>query len=259
MGCDRADRPVVTKADLKRGFCEVGVRGGHIVGVHSSLSRFGYVEGGADTVIDALLESVGPSGSVVMPSYSNNVERDVPKTPEEEALGVTWKSRILPYNPRTDSTWTGKITDTFWRRPEALRGSHPTHSLAVIGPHAAALIEGWHALLELDGYILLLGVTLANCSSLHLGEEGITLPDYILRKITMPAALREKYPEGEWEIGYGPYPDFVLLEGPCQAKGLMQLARVGNAVIRYARLRDLVELYADYVRWCPEVFFHGCV
>ena len=58
-------KTVVTKTDIVRGLRDVGIREGDIVGVHSSLSKFGYVEGGADAVIDALLEAVGSSGSVV--------------------------------------------------------------------------------------------------------------------------------------------------------------------------------------------------
>jgi aminoglycoside 3-N-acetyltransferase len=251
-------KPVVTKQDLTAGFRLLGLREGGIVGVHSSLSRFGHVEGGADTVIDALLETVGSEGSVVMPAYSNNVERQE-APPEEKAMGMTWKSRILPYDPAQDSAWTGKITDTFWRRKEALRGADHTHSLAAIGPHAAKLVAGWHQLLALDGHILLLGVTLGNCSSMHLAEEGITLPSYIVEKMTMPAELRAKYPSREWNIGFGPYPDFMLLEGPAQAREVMELTRIGNAIVRFARLRDLVDLYAEYLRWAPEIFYHGCV
>ncbi len=255
---NRQDKPIVTKADLLAGFRAVGVREGAIIGVHSSLSRFGYVEGGADTVVDALLEAVTPTGSVVVPSYSKNIER-FELTPEERARGITWKSRILPFDKSKEACWTGKIPDTFWRRPTALRGDHISHSLAAIGPHAAALIQGWHKLRDLDGAILLLGVTLANCSSMHLAEEGITLPDYIIRAMTMPADLRAKYPHAGWEIGFGPYPDFMLMEGPAQAKGIMQLIRIGNSVVRYAKLHELLSLYAEYLRECPEAFYHGCL
>jgi len=252
------DRAIVTKTDIVKGLRDAGIREGDIIGVHSSLSRFGHVEGGADAVVDALLEAVGASGSVVVPSYSKNVEH-VERTPEEKALGMTWKSRILPFDPKTHGCWTGKIPDTFWRRPEAVRGTHPTHSLAAIGPHAEQLVKGWHALRDLDGHIVLLGITLTCCSSMHLGEEGIELPHYITSKMTMPEELCEGYPSDQWEIGYGPYPDFVVMEGPCQEKGIMSLVRIGDAVVRRVRLRELIELYAKYLRRSPEMFYHGCI
>ena len=251
-------RATVTRHDLEAGFRKLGLTEGSIVGVHSSLSRFGNVEGGADAVIDALLAVVGIAGSVVMPTYSTNRE-DVAITPEEKAMGVTWKSRTLPYDPKTDGCWTGKIPDTFRRREGVVRGRHRTHSLAATGPRAHELIEGWHKLLQVDGHILLLGVTLANCSSMHLAEDYVELPSYILEKTTLPPELRERYPSGQWEIGYGPYPDFVLMEGPCQQRGVMTLVRIGDAVVRLARLKELIDLYAEYLRTCSEAFYHGCV
>jgi len=207
---------------------------------------------------DALLEAVGESGSVVVPAYSNNVEQ-LRATPEEAALGMTWKSRILPFDGKSAGCWTGKIPDTFWRRPEAVRGTDPTHSLSAIGPQARELVKGWHVLRELDGQIVLLGVTLQCCSSMHLGEEGIKLPQYITAKTTRPKELREKYPADQWEIGFGPYPDFLLMEGPCQERGIVSIVRIGDAVVKRFRLRDLTALYAEYLRTSPEMFYHGCV
>jgi aminoglycoside 3-N-acetyltransferase len=261
---DRRLRPAmtqkatVTRHDLEIGLRALGLKEGSIVGVHSSLSRFGYVEGGADTVIDALLSVVGESGSVVMPTYSKNRE-EVEITAEERAMGITWKIRILPYAPKTEPCWTGRIPDTFWRRKGVLRGSHRSHSLAAVGPRANELVRGWHGLLKLDGHILLLGITLDNCSAMHLAEEYVQLPDYIRRKITLPPELRDRYPSDQWEIGFGPYPDFVLMEGPSQERDIMKLARIGDAVVRMARLRELIDLYAEYLRRAPEVFYHGCV
>ena len=139
------------------------------------------------------------------------------------------------------------------------RNTHQTHSLAAIGPRTRDLLNGWEALRDLDGHIVLLGVTLQCCSSMHLAEDGIELPSYITSRMEMPKELAEKYPSDQWEIGYGPYPDFMLMEGPCQEEGIMSLVRIGDAVVRRVRLRKLIALYAEYLRKCPEAFYHGCV
>lgn len=249
----------VGRDEIALGLGRLGLSEGGTVGVHSSLSSFGHVEGGADAVIDALLAAVGASGSVAMPAYSNN-RQDVPKTPEEDAAGmVTWKARLTPFDPQSHGTWTGRIADVFWRRSGVLRGLHPTHSIAATGPHAAQLITGWRALHELDGHILLLGVTTASCTSLHLAEQYVALPEFILRRLRKPAWFLQQYPPELWDVGYGPYPDFVLMEGPCQHRGIMRIEKIGNAVVRLVRLRELVDLYASLLRRCPEVFYHGCV
>jgi len=118
----------VTKEDIKRGLETLGLKNGDSVGVHSSLSSFGYVEGGANAVIDALLEVVGPEGTIVMPTYSNNIEQ-LEKTQEEIDMGITWKYRVLPYDPQKHSCWTGKIPDTLWKREGAIRNSNHVYQL----------------------------------------------------------------------------------------------------------------------------------
>ena len=248
------ERIHVTKEDIKKGLRELGLRHGDYVGVHSSLSAFGYVEGGADAVVDVLLETVGPEGAVVVPTYSSNQE-GVEKTPEDIALGVTWKYRVLPYRPKEDSCWTGRIPDTFWRRKEAIRGPNPSHSLAAIGARADEFAQGWGRLLEVDGYILLLGVTLGCCSSMHLAERDVQLPQHILDRITPPAELAEKYGKEEIHFGFGPYPDFERMEEPCREYGIMKTRKIGEATVKLLRLRELIDLYAEHLRKDPDRFY----
>jgi aminoglycoside 3-N-acetyltransferase len=178
--------PRVRKEAIKAGLAKLGLKKGDTVGVHSSLSSFGYVDGGADAVIDALLETVGPRGNVVMSTHSANLSDDQ-RTPEMIALGVSWLFRILPYDPENTPVTTGIIPETFRKRKGVIRGLHPNLSVAAAGPNAAALSKGWHQLLKLDGYILLLGVGLDRCTAMHLAEKRVQLPERIRRKITPPA------------------------------------------------------------------------
>lgn len=248
-------KPYVTKEDIKKGLSDLGLTRGDNVGVHSSLSSFGYVEGGAGIVIEALLETVGGKGTVVVPSYSNNRE-EVEKTPEDIKLGVTFKYKILPYNPEKDSCWTGKIPDTFWRRREAIRGLHPTHSLSAIGAKANELSQRWDKLLEADGCMLFLGVTLGCCSSMHLAERNVQLPKHILEKIMPSPELAEKYRKEGIGFGFGSYPDFAKMDKPCREQGIMKTTKIGGAPVKLLRLKELIDLYAKYLRNKPDVFYH---
>jgi aminoglycoside 3-N-acetyltransferase len=248
----------VTKEDIKKGLKRLGLKRGDVVGVHSSLSSFGYVEGGADAVIDALLETVGKEGTIVMPTYSANRE-DVERSEREVELGVTWKSRILPYDAKKTPCTTGRIPETFRKRTNAVRSLDPAHSLAAIGPKANELIKDWDKLLEADGYILLLGVDLAVCSAMHLAERQVQMPQHILEKVEPPRELLGKYGEDlgwpEWDIGFGPYPDFAKMEEPCREHGIMKTVKIGEATIRFLRLRELIDLYAEYLRKNPDLFY----
>lgn len=252
----RRKGPHVTKDDIEEGLRELGLERGAVVGVHSSLSSFGYVEGGADAVIDAILDTVGPEGSVVFPTYSNN-RRDLERTPDEIEMGVTWKYKVLPYDPKEASCWTGRIPDTFRRREGVVRGTNPTHSLSAVGPEKHGLARGWHKLLELDGSILLIGVGLGCCSSMHLAEKGFELPERILKRTTPPAELRETLRREDVHFGFGPYPDFARMEEPCREHRILRTRPIGEAQVKLLRLRGLIDLYARALGEDPDVFYEA--
>ena len=57
---------ILTKQELIDQLHSIGVNEGDSLLVHSSLSKIGYVEGGAQTVVEALLETVGKNGNLLM-------------------------------------------------------------------------------------------------------------------------------------------------------------------------------------------------
>ena len=170
---------LITRESLSRGFLAAGVRRGGVLLVHSSLSSFGRVDGGADTVIDALLDALGPDGTLCVPTLSylfvdaDRPEFDVTQTP----------------------TNLGAIPNTFRQRPGVLRSLHPTHSVAALGP-AAARITGDHwrdtspvgphspftALAALGGQVAFLGCGARCNTSIHGVEEALPggPPPYLL-------------------------------------------------------------------------------
>ena len=253
MGMSEKPKPCVTKEDIKAGLVSLGLRSGDSVGVHSSLSSFGFVER-PDAVIDALLEVVGRDGNIVMSTHSTNLSEDM-RTPELIAMGVSWLCKILPYDPLRTPVRTGLIPEVFRKREGVVRGSHPSNSVAALGPKAKVLSEGWHRLLELDGYILFIGVGLESCTAMHLAEKRVRFPDRILKMITPPEWFVKKYPENEWEWDVGPYPDFARLTQPCFERGIMKTVKVGNAPLKLVRLKDLIGLYVEYLEKDPDLFY----
>jgi len=169
----------VKKSDLVASLRALGVVPGQTLMAHSSLSAFGSFDGGAEGVIDALLEAVGPQGHVVMPSLTATF-----KGGGKDIMGFA-------FNPKVTPSRVGKITDLFWRRPNAARSAHPTHSIACIGPKAAEWMAGhdktstfgWDGpyakYVKSDGApctIVFLGV-FPNCNTtLHAIEDWLDLP-----------------------------------------------------------------------------------
>ena len=64
------ERQLVLKKDIIEALAELGVKSGQSIMVHTSLSSLGFVCGGAQVVIEALIESGGESGTIMMPTQS---------------------------------------------------------------------------------------------------------------------------------------------------------------------------------------------
>jgi len=124
----------VTKQSLIRDFQNIGISQGDIIMFHSSLSRLGNVENGPETVINALLETVGKDGTLVAPTFSH-----ISKRP-----GDFTKDPLRYFDARATPSGVGKITETFRHYKYALRSCHPTHSVAAIGRHADYIIKDHH-------------------------------------------------------------------------------------------------------------------
>ena len=88
---------LITIPTVVGGLQELGVKLGDALLVHTSLSSFGHVQGGAQTIIEALIEAVGPSGTLMMPAFSagrfDPGEWRNPPVPEE------WWDRIRYETP----------------------------------------------------------------------------------------------------------------------------------------------------------------
>ena len=59
---------IITREFLVANLKRIGIKQGDVL-LHTSLSSFGHVEGGPDTVIDALLEALGTKGTILMSTY----------------------------------------------------------------------------------------------------------------------------------------------------------------------------------------------
>lgn len=245
----------VTRQDITSGLKELALPDGACVLVHSSLSSFGYVEGGADAVIDALLETVGPAGTVLAPTLTGS-----------EVLSP---AHPPVFDPQTSPCWTGRIPETFRQRPEAVRSLHPTHSTAAVGPDAAALtadhinsltpcddLSPYGKLAQLDnGYILLLGVDHQSNTTIHHIEEQ-TGAAYHMQPQLAPARIRVNGREIVRHIllhAYGTPRHFGVMEPVFMERGIQQTGRIGQAVVRLVRARPMVQVTVQALRASPRI------
>ncbi|MGH2504697.1 MAG: AAC(3) family N-acetyltransferase, partial [Ktedonobacterales bacterium] len=243
----RRSEPPLTQPQIVEGLRRLGVAPGDLLEVHSSLRSLGPVKGGAATVIRTLQEAVGATGALVMPAYP--VSPAVPLSAEEQARGITWKVRILPFDDGSTPTGMGAIADTFREWPDVRRETGAFFSYAAWGRGAERFAhEGLAPLVACGGKVLLLGVEMDRCSSLHLAEERVTLPPKLAALLTPPDDLIRDYPDHLWGIGYGPEANFLLAQAAAEAHGLIATVGIGQAVARLFEAQALVTLYESLLR-----------
>lgn len=237
---------MISPSELTRQILALGALPGGVLVVHTAFSRVAPVEGGPRGLIEALRTALGPAGTLVMPSMSD--DDDHPFDPQETpCLGM------------------GVVADTFRKMPGVLRSDSP-HAFAAIGPRAAEItaphpVDVPHGLdspvgrvYELNGQVLLLGVGHDADTTVHLAENmaGVRyrLPHY--------ATVLENGQPIRYDYGEVDHccENFNLLDGWLEAEGRQRRGVIGHAEARLARSRDIVEAALAHLRENETVFLH---
>lgn len=240
--------------DLVRDLIALGVRPGDLLMVHSSLRSIGLVDGGPETVVDALLQALGPQGTLVVPTFT------YPTAGEPDFV----------FDPTHTPSQMGAVSEAARRRPEAHRSIHLAHSIAAIGPLARTITtsggaSGWDVqspmrqVFNRSGRYLLLGVPYQNLTAMHLCEVWLELP---YRKPRVSEG-RMRRPDGSTtplvSIGTPPLPghpgsDYNRLGQRMEDAGLVNLGPVGNALARLLNAHDLRTAARELIPYDPHAF-----
>jgi aminoglycoside 3-N-acetyltransferase len=232
--------------------------------VHSSLSAVGWVAGGEQTLLEALSEVVGDQGTLVMPTQSWQLCD--PAYLNEAQVPRAWWPQVRESLPAFDATRTptrtmGALAELFRSQPNTLRSSHPHRSFAAAGPHARRVV-GTHDLdspvgersplkpmVELGGWVLLLGVGHQKSTTLHLAEHRCDYPGKHWVRNAAPVKVDGKRTWVEWVELWVADDDFEQVGAAfAESSGLVCSARVGQATAKLMPQRELVEFAAS---WFP--------
>ncbi len=230
----------------------LGVGRGSVLEVHSSLKSLGWVEGGAATVINALLAVVGQEGAIVMSAYP--ISKPRPLTEDDKAMGITYKAEILPEDS-SEPTNLGAVVDEFKRFPDVVLGKG-IHRGAAWGRDAHLHCMNYKHLVRTGGQVLLIGVGIHRCSSMHIPEGIVGIPSEILLPAKLPADVREAYPDERWYVecdrAPGPPGDaWGVVWQEALSAGLVTTGRVCNAECHLFKARDVIAIYEKRLRTDP--------
>lgn len=251
---------MLTVETLTRAFQEFGLQNRPVI-AHASLKSFGFVVGGAQSIVEALVNS---TGGLVMPTHTYAALVSPATGPQLNGMNYgrpqAWHRHTEPYTPNLPAdTLMGAIPEALRLHPLAQRSSHPVLSFAGIHAENAlgsqTLNNPFAPLLELanqDGWCLLLGVDHTVNTSIHCAEKLAGRKQFIRWAWTM-----------EGVVSFQGFPscstNFELIEPYMQP--YTREAWVGAARVRAFPLRILIHETIKLIRADPEALlcrYHDC-
>jgi len=262
---------MVTKRDFMNALDALGVKKGDTLLSHSSFKSLGTCENGADTVVSAMLNTVGDSGTVVFPTLC---QRD-------------WGNVYKNWHIDAPSD-VGYLTNYFRQLPEAKRSNQATHSVAAIGRHRDYLTEThgesgqrygifgdtpfsadspWQKMYELDTKVLFIGVGIGKCTFRHLAEY-IVIDDVLAMIKDKPeyhSLKAELWHYSSWQKrGIWPHVNSYYVEELLERDGRVFRTKCGNAELMLITTREFIDCAIKHVKeldlkiftrgdtWAPE-------
>ncbi|GKW45716.1 aminoglycoside N(3)-acetyltransferase [Planococcus sp. NCCP-2050] len=251
-----------SKDTLKKQLHRLGFGAGDNVMVHSSLKSMGWIAGGAQAVVEALVETITADGTLVMPSQSTDNSDPVywmnPPVPENWHQPI--RENLPAFDPfLSEMRGMGKIAECFHRHPGTIRSPHPSHSFIAWGNMASEwmreqpLEESFgvgsplEKMLKEPVKILLIGTGFDSCTALHYAEFMQE------NRTTSPqgAALLENG-KRVWcsydcvDMDSDRFPELVK-----DYPGRIQEGTLGQAAVKIADMQPLIEFGIKWLREHP--------
>jgi aminoglycoside 3-N-acetyltransferase len=246
---------MLTHADLVQGFRSTGLEAGDVLLVHSSYKSFGGVEGGPQTVINALLEVLGEDGTLIMPTFNFDFCR-----------GEPWDVRSTPSH-------MGVLTELVRTDPRACRVFHPIYSFAVIGRHAETICKDRYQssygkasvfgkLRTLDARIMVVGLDYTNSMTFFHHVEEMEGVDYRYMKAftgqvtDWDGATREgTFTMLVRDLEKGVITEVNPMGARMEAAGVISSHQVGAADVKIMNANDVYAFTAREMRRDPKLLY----
>lgn len=260
---------MLTKQDLLNQLDAFKIAKGKIVTVHTSLKAIGEIEGGAQTLLSALIEYFTADGGLLcVPTH-------------------TWNSDI--YDMRKSDSCIGVLPCVAAADNRGIRTVHPTHSMAVFGDKQRvtdfikdeAVVDSttnpkgcYGKMYDEDGYVLLIGVGQEKNTFIHCVEEMLCVPKRLTdEKVERTVIHKDGTVEKRYLYWFytDEIPDvsknFGKFEAPFRFHGAITDGTLGNAKVQLTscvkakeiieliyKNADFRELLADKTPICEELY-----
>ena len=232
-----------TQSIIQAALREVGVSAGDTVLVHSD-STLAMQLSGADNwsdalafQLDAFLDILGPSGTLIVPTFNYDF------------------CEGKPYDHDSSPSQVGMFSNFLLNRPESVRSFHPIFSFAAIGEKAHEICGDvsrssfgadsiFERLHKMDAGIVFFNVPFLYCTFVHYVEQAHGV-DYRYLKEFSGTMARSRQTFNETVDSYVRYlgrnvkTSLGRLEDRLRANGLIHVATPGGGTIKQARSGDV--------------------
>jgi aminoglycoside 3-N-acetyltransferase len=254
-----SNTPIITKRRLVEDFESLGIGPGQTVMLHVSVRAIGWIVGGPDMVIQALLDRLTPSGTLMMyAAWEERPEHWAQWSPEMQAAYQAECPAFDPSTARAYRKWS--ILAEYLRTwPGAYRSSNPGASMVAVGAQAKRLTDNHPLqygyglasplakLCDLNGYVLQIGVSPGTLTLIHHAEHIAHIPHKRIFRYPAPILQNgkrvwltiEEYDTGQSVVDWpgGDYFEQIALE--FRQAGYGRAGMVGAAPAYLCQAEDL--------------------
>ncbi|MBC7879310.1 MAG: AAC(3) family N-acetyltransferase [Anaerolineales bacterium] len=240
-------------SDLKTGLATLGLTKNLVI-AHASLKAFGSIEGGADTMLNALLDS---TRGVIMPTFTYktmlNPEVGPPRNGMTYGTETDLNKMAESFHPDMPADKTmGVLPEILRKHPQAKRSSHPIQSFAGINADAILNTQTVYnplapiaALADQDGWVLLLGVDHRVNTSIHYAEKLGGRLQFIRWAVVQDRVVECPGFPGDSE-------GFNAIE-PLIEKYTRRVP-IGDALVQAVHLKSMIKVVVDQLKTNPFAF-----
>jgi aminoglycoside 3-N-acetyltransferase len=248
-----ASRPAVGRARLAADVRALGVRPGGVLMAHTRMSALGWVVGGSETVVRALLDALGPGGTLV--AYASWEEHVYHAGEWPPAHVDAYRAAPPVFDPATAEAVRdhGRIPERVRTWPGARRSTHPEASVVAVGARAEAITADhphedaygpdspFARIVAAGGQVLMLGAPLETVTLLHHAEAIARVDAKRTVTFHVPvfedgAATERAFTDIDTSLGAFRYEDlgldadpFEVIAAAALAAGISTRGRVGAA------------------------------
>jgi aminoglycoside 3-N-acetyltransferase len=270
---------LMARSRLARDLEKLGLEPGGLAMVHCRMSALGWVPGGAETIVRALLNALGPDGTLMAYTGWQDAPPDNLDALDDEAKRIYLEEHPA-YDPRFALARRdhGRVPEALRIWPGARHSGHPEAGVTAVGPVAEVLTAEhpyddaygagtpYARLVELGGQVAVLGAPLDTVTIVHHAEAIAEVPDKRRVSYGSPVIVGGdrvwrtfsdiNTSEGalpyERILGEEPYIEHIARSALAAGKG-----RRGSVGVATAYLFDARELVEHVVGWIERNFPSG--